>query len=48
MVMQLVEEGRLDLDTSIARYLDRPLPEYPPDDKYGPWKDLRATTAGDS
>ena len=41
MVMQLVEEGRLDLDTSIARYLDRPLPEYPPDDKYGPWKDLQ-------
>lgn len=41
MVMQLVEEGRLDLDTSIARYLPRPLPDYPPDPKYGPWKDLR-------
>lgn len=27
-VMQLVEEGRLDLDTSIANYLPRPLPEY--------------------
>ena len=28
-VMQLVEEGRLDLDTSIARYLSQPLPDYP-------------------
>ena len=28
MVMQLVEEGRLDLDRSIAEYLPRPLPEY--------------------
>jgi len=28
MVLQLVEEGRLDLDRSIAEYLPRPLPEY--------------------
>lgn len=28
MVMQLVDEGRLDLDRSIADYLQRPLPEY--------------------
>jgi len=28
MVMQLVDEGRLDLDRSIADYLPRPLPEY--------------------
>ncbi len=28
MVLQLVDEGRLDLDASIATYLPRPLPEY--------------------
>lgn len=28
MVMQLVDEGRLDLDRSIADYLPRPLPEH--------------------
>lgn len=28
MVMQLVDEGRLDLDRSIADYLPRPLPQY--------------------
>ena len=39
-VMQLVEEGKLDLDTSIAEYLPRPLPDYPDEDKYAPWKDL--------
>lgn len=39
-VMQLVEEGRLDLDTHIDKYLPRPLPSYPDDDRYGPWKDL--------
>lgn len=39
-VMQLVEEGKLDLDTSIADYLPRPLPDYPDEDKYAPWKDL--------
>jgi beta-glucosidase len=29
MVLQLVDEGRIDLDRSIAEYLPRPLPEYP-------------------
>ncbi|WP_095986808.1 serine hydrolase domain-containing protein [Cystobacter fuscus] len=28
MVMQLVDEGRVDLDTPIERYLRKPLPEY--------------------
>lgn len=28
-VMQLVDDGRLDLDRSIAAYLPKPLPEYP-------------------
>lgn len=28
MVMQLVDEGRLDLDRSVAEYLPRPLPDY--------------------
>jgi CubicO group peptidase (beta-lactamase class C family) len=32
MVMQLVDEGKIDLDRSIADYLPKPLPEYP---KYG-------------
>jgi CubicO group peptidase (beta-lactamase class C family) len=40
MVMQLVEEGRLDLDRPVSEYLDRPLPEYPTEDKYAPWVDL--------
>jgi CubicO group peptidase (beta-lactamase class C family) len=39
-VLQLVDEGRIDLDTTIDRYLPRPLPDYPPDRRYGPWKDL--------
>jgi CubicO group peptidase (beta-lactamase class C family) len=43
-VMQLVDQGRLKLDTPLADNLDRPLPGYPPDatfpDKYGPYKDL--------
>jgi CubicO group peptidase (beta-lactamase class C family) len=29
LVLQLVDEGRLDLDSPIARYLPRPLPAYP-------------------
>ena len=40
MVMQLVDEGRLDLDTPIAEYLERPLPAYPTEAKYAPWVDL--------
>ncbi len=40
MVMQLVQEGRLDLDRPISEYLARPLPEYPTEDKYAPWVDL--------
>lgn len=40
MVMQLVDEGRLDLDRPLAQYLARPLPEYPTEDKYAPWADL--------
>ncbi len=41
MVMQLVEEGRLDLDASIATYLPRPLPDSPPMAGTGPWADLK-------
>lgn len=40
-VMQLVDEGKIDLDASIATLLDRPLPDYPKDSRYGPWQDLR-------
>jgi CubicO group peptidase (beta-lactamase class C family) len=39
-VMQLVEEGRIDLDRSIADYLPKPLPEYGNLDAYGNWGDL--------
>lgn len=43
-VMQLVDEGKLKLDTPIKDDLDKPLPSYGPDpvfpDKYGPYKDL--------
>jgi CubicO group peptidase (beta-lactamase class C family) len=43
-VMQLVDQGRLKLDTPLKDDLDKPLPEYGPDpvfpDKYGPYKDL--------
>jgi CubicO group peptidase (beta-lactamase class C family) len=44
-VMQLVDQGRLKLDTPIKDDLDNPLPTYGPDpvfpDKYGPYKDLQ-------
>jgi CubicO group peptidase (beta-lactamase class C family) len=43
MVMQLVEEGKLDLDRSIAQYLPRPLPDYPraeTEEDYAPYADL--------
>jgi CubicO group peptidase (beta-lactamase class C family) len=39
-VMQLVEDGRLDLDRPLAGYLPRPLPEYGNLDAYGNWGDL--------
>lgn len=40
MVMQLVDEDVIDLDTPIAKYLSKPLPNYPTEDKYAPWVDL--------
>ena len=44
VVMQLVDKGKLKLDTSIDTDLDEPLPSYGPDpvfpDKYGPYRDL--------
>jgi CubicO group peptidase (beta-lactamase class C family) len=43
-VMQLVDEGKIKLDTPLKDDLDMPLPSYGPDpvfpDKYGPYKDL--------
>jgi CubicO group peptidase (beta-lactamase class C family) len=43
-VMQLVDQGKLNLDTPIKDDLDKPLSSYGPDpvfpDKYGPYKDL--------
>jgi CubicO group peptidase (beta-lactamase class C family) len=43
-VMQLVDQGKLNLDTPIKDDLDKPLPSYGPDpvfpDKYGPYRDL--------
>jgi CubicO group peptidase (beta-lactamase class C family) len=40
MVMQLVDEGAVDLDRPLGEYLDRPLVEYPNEDKYASWPDL--------
>lgn len=39
-VLQLVEEGRLNLDRSIADYLPQPVPAYGNLDAYGNWGDL--------
>lgn len=39
-VMQLVDEGKVDLDKPIADMLPRPLPEYGNLDAYGNWGDL--------
>jgi len=43
-VMQLVDQGKLQLDTPLMGDLDKPLPAYGPDPvfpyKYGPYKDL--------
>jgi CubicO group peptidase (beta-lactamase class C family) len=43
-VMQLVDEGKIDLDKPIAGMLPRPLPDYGNLDAYGNWGDL----AGDA
>ena len=40
MVMQLVDDGLLNLDAPIASYLHKPLPDYAEEDKYAPWPDL--------
>ena len=40
-VMQLVDEGRLSLDTPLATYLPKPLPEYTEaEDDYSAWQHL--------
>jgi CubicO group peptidase (beta-lactamase class C family) len=43
-VLQLVDQGKLNLDAPLKDDLDNPLPTYGPDpvfpDKYGPYKDL--------
>lgn len=39
-VMQLVDEGKLDLDRPLASYLAQPLPDYAQDPKSGPWRHL--------
>lgn len=40
LVMQLVDEGRIDLDKPIAAMLPKPLPAYGNLDDYGNWGDL--------
>ncbi len=40
MVMQLMDEGKLDLDRPLASYLAKPLPDYGNLDAYGNWGDL--------
>ena len=39
-VMQLADERKISLDQPLARYLAKPLPEYPNESAYGPWRDL--------
>ncbi len=39
-VMQLVDEGKIDLDRPLASYLAKPLPDYGNLDAYGNWGDL--------
>jgi CubicO group peptidase (beta-lactamase class C family) len=40
-VMQLAQEGRIDLDASIAGYLAKPLPDYPDEDRYADFSVLK-------
>ena len=40
LVMQLADEGKLDLDRPIAAMLPRPIPDYGNLDAYGHWGDL--------
>ena len=39
-VMQLIDEGRIELDRPLADYLPKPLPDYGNLDAYGNWGDL--------
>ena len=39
-VMQLVDEGKVDLDRTIGEMLPKPLPDYGNPDAYGHWGDL--------
>lgn len=41
LVMQLFEEGRIDLDTPLQNYLDKPLPEYSFNSSWRGYKDLK-------
>jgi CubicO group peptidase (beta-lactamase class C family) len=40
LVMQLADEGKVDLDLPIAAMLPRPIPDYGNLDAYGNWRDL--------
>lgn len=40
LVMQLADEGKIDLDRPIAAMLPRPIPDYGNLDAYGNWQDL--------
>ncbi|MEP6874652.1 MAG: serine hydrolase domain-containing protein [Burkholderiales bacterium] len=40
LVMQLADEGRIDLDAPIERYLEQPLPSYATQQPYPAWSDL--------
>ncbi|MCY1017715.1 serine hydrolase domain-containing protein [Pyxidicoccus sp. MSG2] len=40
LVTQLADEGRIDLDASIAKYLDKPLPDYADERRYSTWSHL--------
>jgi hypothetical protein len=40
LVTQLADEGRIDLDASIAKYLDKPLPDSADERRYSTWSHL--------